>query len=123
VLRNAHQVFPDLATEPADMLDASFDRLVDPGELALIRLMATWPRTVEGAALAHEPHRLAYYLYELASAFHAHWHRGNDDPGLRFIIAGDRELTRARLGLVQGVRLVVAVGLGIIGVAPATEMH
>jgi arginyl-tRNA synthetase len=118
VLRNAAEALPGIGGDPS-----AFDRLADPGEIGLIRLLAAWPRTVEGAAQAHEPHRLAYYLHELASAFHAHWHRGNDDPGLRFIVPDDRALTSARLGLVEGVRTVIAVGLGVIGVEPATEMH
>ncbi len=118
VLRNANETFADL-----DVAAAPLARLGDPGELRLIRLLAGWPGTVEGAAEAHEPHRIAYFLYDLASEFHAHWHRGNDDPGLRFIQAGDRALTDARMALVHGVRLVIAGGLAIIGVEPATEMH
>ncbi|MSP83984.1 MAG: arginine--tRNA ligase [Alphaproteobacteria bacterium] len=123
VLRNAQEAFPNVPFEPAALGAAPLTRLGDPGELRLIRALAGWPRTVEGAAQAHEPHRLAFYLFELASEFHAHWHRGNDDPGLRFIIAGDPDLTAARLGLVHAVRFVIAGGLRIFGVEAATEMH
>jgi arginyl-tRNA synthetase len=107
-----------------DGLDsASFDRLGDAGELALIRLIAQWPRQVEAAAAAHEPHRIAFYLYELAAAFHAHWTRGREEPGLRFVIEGDVELTRARLALVQGIGFVIGSGLKVFGVTPVEEMR
>jgi len=99
------------------------DRLSAAEELELIRLLAGWPRLVEAAAEAHEPHRIAFYLYDLAAAFHALWNRGNDDPGLRFLIEGEAELTRARLALVQGVAQVVALGLRVIGVEPAEELR
>jgi arginyl-tRNA synthetase len=85
--------------------------------------LAGWPRLLEAAAEAHEPHRLAFYLYDLAAAFHALWNRGNDEPGLRFLIAGDDELSRARLALLAGVKLVIASGLGVIGVTPLQEMR
>ena len=107
-----------------DGLDsAPFDRLGDAGELALIRLIAQWPRQVEAAAAAHEPHRIAFYLYELAAAFHAHWTRGREEPGLRFVIEGDAELTRARLALVQGIGFVIGSGLKVFGVTPVEEMR
>jgi arginyl-tRNA synthetase len=78
---------------------------------------------VEGAAEAHEPHRLAFYLYDLAAAFHALWTKGREEPRLRFIVEDDPELTMARLALVRGVRLVIAAGLGIFGVAAVEEMR
>lgn len=107
-----------------DGLDsAPFDRLGDAGELALIRLIAQWPRQVDAAAAAHEPHRIAFYLYELAGAFHAHWTRGREEPGLRFVIEGDAELTRARLALVQGIGFVIGSGLKVFGVTPVEEMR
>jgi len=107
-----------------DGLDsAPFDRLGDAGELALIRLIAQWPRQVEAAAAAHEPHRIAFYLYELAAAFHAHWTRGREEPGLRFVVEGDAELTRARLALVQGIGFVIGSGLKVFGVTPVEEMR
>lgn len=107
-----------------DGLDgAPLDHLADPGELALIRLIAQWPRQVEAAALAHEPHRIAFYLYDLAAAFHGHWNRGKDDPSLRFVVEGDPKTTRARLALVQAVGFVIESGLTIFGVTPVEEMR
>ena len=102
---------------------ASLDHLADAGELALIRLIAQWPRQVEAAALAHEPHRIAFYLYDLAAAFHGHWNRGKDEPSLRFVVEGDSETTRARLALVQAVGFVIESGLSIFGVTPVEEMR
>ncbi len=107
----------------AALAQADLSLLTDPGELALIRLMANWPRTVEAAAQAHEPHRLAFYLYDLAAAFHVHWNRGKEDATLRFIHDGNRALTRARLALVEAVGTVIASGLAVFGVAPAEEMR
>ncbi len=103
--------------------EANLGRLSNVDEIALIRTLAGWPRLLEAAAEAHEPHRLAFYLYDLAAAFHALWNRGNDEPGLRFLIAGDDELSRARLALLAGVKLVIASGLGVIGVTPLQEMR
>ena len=107
-----------------DGLDSTpLDRLGDAGELSLIRLIAQWPRQVEAAAAAHEPHRVGFYLYDLAAAFHAHWNRGREEPGLRFVVEGDPELTRARLALVQGIGFVIGSGLKIFGVTPVEEMR
>ena len=102
---------------------APLDRLSDPGELALVRLIAQWPRQVEAAASAHEPHRIAFYLYDLAAAFHAHWTRGREEPGLRFVVEGEDELSRARLALVQGIGFVIGSGLKVFGVTPVEEMR
>jgi len=102
---------------------APLDRLADPGELALVRLIAQWPRQVEAAASAHEPHRIAFYLYDLAAAFHAHWNRGREEQGLRFIVEGEDELSRARLALVQGIGFVIGSGLKVFGVTPVEEMR
>jgi len=109
--------------EPGAVPGAVLDRLVDEGELALIRLVAQWPRQVEAAALAHEPHRIAFFLYDLAAAFHAHWTRGSKEPGLKFVIEGDADLTRARLALVQAVGFVIESGLKVFGVTPVDEMR
>jgi arginyl-tRNA synthetase len=98
------------------------DRLGDAGELALVRLIAQWPRQVEAAAAAHEPHRIGFYLYDLAAAFHAHWNRGKED-NVRFVVEGDAELTRARLALVQAVGFVIQSGLKVFGVTPVDEMR
>ena len=105
------------------LANAPLDRLGDAGELALIRLIAQWQRQVEAAASAHEPHRIAFYLNDLAAAFHAHWNRGREEPGLRFVVEGDAELTRARLALVQAVGFVIGSGLKIFGVTPVDEMR
>jgi len=102
---------------------APLERLADAGELALVRLIAQWPRQVEAAAAAHEPHRIAFYLYDLAAAFHAHWNRGREEPGLRFVVEGDAELTRARLALVQAIGFVIGSGLKVFGVKPVEEMR
>mgnify|MGYP002631133847 FL=1 len=102
---------------------APLDRLADSSELALVRLISQWPRQVEAAAVAHEPHRIAFYLNELAAAFHAHWNRGREEPGLRFVIEGDVDLTRARLALVQAVGFVIGSGLKVFGVTPVDEMR
>jgi arginyl-tRNA synthetase len=106
-----------------DGLDSvPLDRLGDAGELALIRLVAQWPRQVEAAAAAHEPHRVGFYLYDLAAAFHAHWNRGKED-NVRFVVEGDSEVTRARLALVQAVGFVIQSGLKVFGVTPVDEMR
>lgn len=102
---------------------APLERLADAGELAMVRLIAQWPRQIEAAAAAHEPHRIAFYLYDLAAAFHAHWNRGREEPALRFVVEGDPELTRARLALVQGIGFVIGSGLKVFGVTPVEEMR
>jgi arginyl-tRNA synthetase len=100
------------------------DALSDPAELALIRRVGLYPRLVEAAAASHEPHRIAFYLYELASEFHALWTKGaKEAPHLRFIRDDDRELTLARLALVQGVVTVLASGLAVLGVGAPDEMR
>ena len=98
-------------------------RLADEGEIGLVRKLAEYPRLVEAAASALEPHRLAFYLYDLASAFHAHWNRGTENDGLRFIKVNDPELTHARLGLVQAVSDVLTSGLALIGAEAPSEMR
>ena len=102
---------------------APVERLADPSELSLLRKLAVYPRTVEAAAAAHEPHRIAFYLYDLASEFHALWTKGRDLPYLRFIIKDDAEMTKARLAMVQGVVTVLASGLGVLGVGAPNEMR
>ena len=127
VFRNAREVVPDLPSEQtaraSALAAAPLDRLDDAGELALMRRLALYPRLVEAAAMAHEPHRIAFYLYELASDFHAQWNRGKDSPHLRFIIQNDPQMTMARLALVQGVVTVLASGLGVLGVEAPEEMR
>jgi arginyl-tRNA synthetase len=97
--------------------------LLDEEELALVKLAAQFPRTVEGAAMAHEPHRIAFYLYDLAAAFHALWNRGNDDPERRFLVENNPQLSRARLELARGVGQIIRSGLDLMGVEAAEEMR
>jgi arginyl-tRNA synthetase len=127
VFRNAREVVPDLPEEAgaraAFLGGAAVARLTDPAELSLLRLLALYPRMIEAAAVAHEPHRIAFYLYDLASEFHALWTRGRDLPYLRFIINNDAEITKARLALVQGVVSVLASGLAVLGVHAPDEMR
>jgi arginyl-tRNA synthetase len=127
VFRNAREVLPNLPDAPsrrsAGLVKAPFALLEDAGELSLMRRLALYPRLIEASAAAHEPHRIAFYLYELASDFHAQWNRGKDAPHLRFIIQNDPQMTMARLALVQGVATVLASGLGILGVEAPEEMR
>ena len=127
IFKNAREVVPDLpeddAARAAWLGDAPVERLTDPAELDLLKRLALYPRMVEAAAVAHEPHRIAFYLYDLASEFHALWTKGRDLPYLRFIMTNDAEITRARLAMVQGVVSVLASGLAVLGVHAPTEMR
>src|SRR5581483_3293359 len=123
VLRHASAEFTNEKLNVVGLLKADLKGLTDPAELALIRQLANWPRIVEAAAEAHEPHRIAFYLNDLAAAFHALWNRGKDDAALRFIQADDLARTRARLALITGVKTVIASGLAVFGVAPVEEMR
>ena len=123
VFRNVKEPFPDLADPAAVRSAAVPTRLTDEGEIALIKKLAWYPELVAGAARAHEPHRIAFYLYDLASAFHGHWSRGNDSPHLRFIQPADKKLTAERLALVDAFAQVVASGLSILGVAAPDELR
>ncbi|MEE2970282.1 MAG: arginine--tRNA ligase [Pseudomonadota bacterium] len=123
VLRNAAAIFPELPLDDSSLADADYGRLKDPGELALIKLLAGWPRVVETAAEAHEPHRIAYYLSDIAAQFHGQWAKGNTDEKLRYIMADDMELTQARAALVRATAIVVASGLRTMGVEPVEEMR
>ena len=127
VFRNAHAEMPAVPLDAAARLrwlaDARLELLSDSGELGILRRIALYPRTIEAAAAAHEPHRVAFYLYELASEFHGHWTRGKDLPHLRFIIQNDPETTKARLALVQGIVTVLASGLALLGVEAPQEMR
>ena len=123
----AHARISSLKRKAADAgvsLDMPADlNLLDEEEIGLVKLAAQYPRTVEAAALAHEPHRIAFYLYDLAAAFHALWHRGNDDPGRRFLVENKPELSRARLELALGIGQVIRSGLALMGVAATEEMR
>ena len=123
VLRNVRETFPDLGPEEGSLAESDLGRLSDEAEIAVIRRIAQFPRLVETAAAAHEPHRIAFYLYDLAGDFHGLWNRGKDLPQLRFIYESDRELTRARVALVAATKCVLASGLGILGVHAMHELH
>jgi arginyl-tRNA synthetase len=122
VMRHAAEQLPAERLSDTALAAAPLDRLADPLELALIRLLASWPRIVESAAEAHEPHRIAFFLQEVAAQFHLLWTKGKDEATLRFLIAADPELTCARLALVRAVALVIASGLAVFGVEPVEEM-
>ncbi|MGI9366602.1 MAG: DALR anticodon-binding domain-containing protein, partial [Rhizobiaceae bacterium] len=123
VMRQAARDMPDLDISTAALEGSDTSLLVDEGESALIRKMAEYPRIVDSAALAHEPHRVAFYLYELASLLHSQWNRGRDLPDLRFIHQENAPLTLARLALVHAVSSILASGLGIVGADAPQEMR
>ncbi|ACB96282.1 arginine--tRNA ligase [Beijerinckia indica] len=123
VFRQAATLLPDLDCSLAALKTADFSLLGDEGEARLIKIIAQFPRVVEGAALAHEPHRIAFYLHDLASELHAHWTRGKDQPHLRFIYEERRDLTLARLALVHIMAEVLASGLSLLGVSAPSEMR
>jgi arginyl-tRNA synthetase len=124
IFRNARAAFPDLPDDVQSLVEvAELERLSDPAELALMRQIALYPRVVEAAAAAHEPHRIAFYLFDLASEFHALYTLGNTKPHLRFIIQNERQMTVARLVLVQGVVTVLSSGLALLGVEAPNEMR
>ncbi len=118
VLRKAAVPVDDATLAAADLA-----RLNHDAELALARKVAEWPRQVEIAARGHEPHKIAFYLYELAGEFHGLWNRGNDDASLRFLQDGDAATTQAKIALIRTVAVVISAGLGILGVTPADEMR
>jgi arginyl-tRNA synthetase len=113
--RKAAEAGVDMAA-PADL------SLLDEDELGLVRLAAQFPRVVEGAAAAHEPHRIAFYLGDLAAAFHAQWNKGNDDPEKRFLLAQNPKMTRSRLELAHGIGQIIRNGLMLMGVQAVEEM-
>jgi arginyl-tRNA synthetase len=123
VFRHAAEALPGLSLNVEVLTNANLNLLTDEAELALIKTLANWPRLVESAAEAHEPHRVAFYLSEVAAAFHALWNKGRDDTSLRFIQTDDVPGSIARLALVRGAQMVIASGLGVLGVEPAEEMR
>ncbi len=123
VMKKAVEAFEGLKISDAELAKADFSLLTDPSEIAIMRALSAWPRMVEGAAEAHEPHRISFFLYELASEFHTFWNKGNADISLRFIIEDDKAITSARLALIRAVALVIASGLEILGVTPVEEMR
>jgi arginyl-tRNA synthetase len=123
VFRNAQEVFPELAPGSRAVREADLSKLTDAGEIELIKKLAYFPRLVSGAARAEEPHRLAFYLYDVASALHGQWSRGNDSPHLRFIQADDGVMTAARLALIAAVQQVISSGLSVLGVEAPEAMR
>jgi len=123
VIRNAAEDPTGFDLSDAALSKASLACLTDPDELGLIKVLAGWPRLVEAAAEAHEPHRVAFYLGDVAAAFHGLWNKGKEDARLRFIAEGDPETTRARLALVRATATVIASGLAVIGVSPVEELR
>ena len=123
VMRNAAEMFPDLDLSAENLKTAELNRIEDEDTLRLIQVMAMWPKMVESAAEAFEPHRIAFYLNDLASEFHSLWAKGRDDMSLRFLDEKDPKGSAARLALVRGVMTVLASGLAIMGVTPVEEMH
>lgn len=122
VFRQARDAFPDVDIDSLD-LSGLTQHIVDDHEIQLIGKLAEYPRVIEAAAQSQEPHRLAFYLYDLASFFHAHWNKGKDQPELRFVNDKNRELSIARLGLVRAVASVLKSGLAITGTAAPDEMR
>ncbi|MBB3134119.1 arginyl-tRNA synthetase [Rhizobium pisi] len=122
VFRQAREAFPDLEVSPEDLAKAVAG-IRDPAELQLVAKLAEFPRVVEAAAQSQEPHRIAFYLYDLASSFHAHWNKGKDQTDLRFVNDKNRESSIARLGLVYAVASVLKSGLAITGTAAPDEMR
>lgn len=122
VFRQAAEKLPGLDVSFGALTGADLGLLKTDADLELIRALAQWPRIVASAAEAHEPHRIAFYLYELASAFHGFWAKGNQDVALRFVNADDSKLTLARLALVAAVRQVLVNGLGLLGVSAPEEL-
>lgn len=117
VLRHAAEMFPNF-----DVKNADLSQLSDPAELTVIKQLAMWPRLVEQAALAREPHKVAYFAQEVAASFHALWNKGKDNAHLRFLVAEDPQGSLARLALVAGVKTVIASVLDVMGVTPVEEM-
>ena len=122
VLRRANEEFPDLISGTDGSIFSNLNCLNDADEINLIKQLANWPRTLEAAARAHEPHRIAFFLQELASTFHSLWNKGNLEPSLKFIIPDDNEVTRARLNLIQATGSIISTGLDIFSVKALEEM-
>lgn len=123
VLRSAPDELAGLDTSAEALAQADLSLLTDPAELDLVKIMAAWPRIVEQAAEAHEPHRVAFYLNDVASAFHGLWNMGKDDTSLRFIQTDTPEISRARMALVQATATIIASGLDVLGVTPVEELR
>jgi arginyl-tRNA synthetase len=123
VLRMGQAAFPDMDLSPRALADAQLELIDDDGERALLKIIAQYPRIIEQAAASREPHRLAFYLHDLATSFHSLWTRGKDMPHLRFVNEVARDLTNARMALATSTTLVLSSGLGVLGVNAPEEMR
>jgi arginyl-tRNA synthetase len=123
ILRHAAEIFSAEELSPASLAGANLAVLASADELQLVKTMANWSRVVESAALAFEPHRIAFYLMELAAVFHGLWNKGNDNARLRFIVADDKSLTHARAALIKSVQIVLQSSLAVMGCAPLEELR
>ncbi len=120
--RNAARDVSDLDVSLDALKGADLSKLSHPAEISLLKTMGQFPRAIEAAAIAHEPHRVAFYVHELAAAFHAFWTKGKEEPQLRFVNHEDRTITLARLAMVNAVRQILRNGLGILGVSAPEEL-
>ncbi|MDC0399588.1 arginine--tRNA ligase [Alphaproteobacteria bacterium] len=123
VLRNADIGNNGCSFEKSNFCNNNLSLLTDENELNVIKILTNWPRVIQGAAKAHEPHRIAFYLSDLAAAFHSLWNKGKEDEKLRFIIEDDKELSSARLSLIKAIAIVIASGLEVIGIEAVEELR
>jgi arginyl-tRNA synthetase len=123
ILRHAAEIFTADELSDGALVKVTLEAIHSDEELLVVKGMANWARVVEAAALAQEPHRIAFYLLELAGLFHGLWHKGNDNAALRFIVPGDKGLTLARLALIHAVRIVLRSGLAVMGCTPMEELR
>ena len=123
VLRNANIGNTSGSFEKSNFCSNNLSLLTDENELNVIKILTNWPRIIQGAAKAHEPHRIAFYLSDLAAAFHSLWNKGKEDEKLRFIVQDDKELSFARLSLIKAIAIVIASGLEVIGIEAAEELR
>jgi len=123
IFRQAAEVFPDLDLSPQALSESDLGLLTDESEIGIVKMIAAYPRMIDAAAASHEPHRVAFFVHDLASAFHSLWNKGKDSPQLRFVNQTDRKSTSARLAFVHAVRSVLASGLAVVGVTAPEEMR
>lgn len=123
IFRQAAEAFPDLDLSPQALAQADLGLLTDEAEIGIVKMIAAYPRMIDAAASSHEPHRVAFFVHDLASAFHSLWNKGKDSPQLRFVNQTDRKSTSARLAFVHAVRSVLASGLAVVGVTAPEEMR
>lgn len=123
IFRQAAEAFPDLDFTPRALAEADLGLLTDESEIGIVKMIAAYPRIIDAAASSHEPHRVAFFVHDLASAFHSLWNKGKDSPQLRFVNQTDRKSTSARLAFVHAVRSVLASGLAVVGVTAPEEMR